>query len=125
MDGCVITDLADPESAWFEWSTETLNSWIKIIRCNQSLFYAECSMGYERMKRWKPCRNTLGTLKTDTEKAVSQQSNFTMPSAREKANVLRISLSALMRCHQVGSVHLPAIAGSFRHLFSNRRLIMP
>jgi hypothetical protein len=46
VDSCVITDLADPDSAWFEWSTATLE------RLDQNhalvinpMIYAECSVG--------------------------------------------------------------------------------
>jgi predicted nucleic acid-binding protein len=51
VDSCVITDLADPDSAWFEWSTATL----ELLDQNHTLVinpmvYAECSVGYERIE---------------------------------------------------------------------------
>ena len=51
VDSCVITDLADPESAWFEWSTETLEQLDQnhTLVINQ-IIYAECSIGYERIE---------------------------------------------------------------------------
>jgi len=48
IDTCVITDLADPNSRWFEWSASTLE------RLDQNnifiinpIIYAECSVGFE------------------------------------------------------------------------------
>ncbi|OQK15395.1 DNA-binding protein [Methyloprofundus sedimenti] len=51
IDTCVITDLADTNSAWFEWSAATLE------RLDQNntmvinpIIYAECSVGFERIE---------------------------------------------------------------------------
>ena len=47
IDSCIVTDLADPESTWFEWSASTLE------RLDQNntlvinpIIYAECSVGF-------------------------------------------------------------------------------
>ena len=61
VDSCVITDLADPESAWFEWSTETLEQ----LDQNHTLVinpivYAECSIGYERIEEVEALFKHLG-----------------------------------------------------------------
>ena len=46
IDTCVVTDLADPKSAWFEWSASTLE---KLDQNNtfviNPIIYAECSVG--------------------------------------------------------------------------------
>ena len=51
VDTCVITDLADPNSAWYEWSVKTLegldNSSAFIIN---PIIYTECSIGYETIE---------------------------------------------------------------------------
>jgi len=51
IDSCVITDLAAPDSAWFEWSASTLE---KLDRDNtlviNPIIYAECSVGFERIE---------------------------------------------------------------------------
>ena len=51
VDSCVITDLADPDSAWYEWSVATLesleNSNTFVIN---PVIYAECSIGYETIE---------------------------------------------------------------------------
>jgi len=61
VDSCVITDLADPESAWFEWSTETLEQ----LDQNHKLVidpivYAECSIGYKRIEEVEALFEHLG-----------------------------------------------------------------
>ena len=61
VDSCVITDLADPESAWFEWSAETLEQLDQnhTLVINQ-IIYAECSIGYERIEEVEALFEHLG-----------------------------------------------------------------
>lgn len=51
VDTCVVTDLADPDSAWFEWSAGTLErldgSHVFVIN---PIIYAECSIGYDTIE---------------------------------------------------------------------------
>lgn len=61
IDSCVVTDLADPESAWFEWSASTLE------RLDQNntmvinpIIYAECSVGFERIEEVEVLFESLG-----------------------------------------------------------------
>ena len=61
IDTCVVTDLADPESAWFEWSAGTLE------RLDQNntfvinpIIYAECSVGFERIEEVEGLFDNLG-----------------------------------------------------------------
>ncbi len=61
IDTCIVTDLADPESTWFEWSATTLE------RLDQShtfvinpIIYAECSVGFERIEEVEALFNHLG-----------------------------------------------------------------
>ena len=61
VDSCVVTDLADPESAWFEWSASTLerldqNNTIVI----NPIIYAECSVGFARIEGLEAFFETLG-----------------------------------------------------------------
>jgi predicted nucleic acid-binding protein len=51
IDSCIITDLANQESDWFEWSASTLER----LEYNNTMIinpiiYAECSIGYERIE---------------------------------------------------------------------------
>lgn len=51
LDTCVITDLYDPESEWFEWSASTLenlDSENKFII--NPIIYAECSVGFSAIE---------------------------------------------------------------------------
>jgi predicted nucleic acid-binding protein len=61
IDSCIVTDLADPESAWFEWSASTLE------RLDQNntmvinpIIYAECSIGFTRIEEVEALFETLG-----------------------------------------------------------------
>jgi len=61
IDTCVVTDLADPESTWFEWSAATLE------RLDQNntfvinpIIYAECSVGFERIEEVEVLFKHLG-----------------------------------------------------------------
>jgi len=61
IDTCVVTDLADPESTWFEWSAETLEN----LDQNNTMvinpiIYAECSVGFERIEEVEALFNHLG-----------------------------------------------------------------
>ena len=61
IDTCVVTDLADPNSLWFEWSASTLE------RLDQyhtffinPVIYAECSVGFEKIEDVEALFNQLG-----------------------------------------------------------------
>jgi len=61
IDCCIVTDLADPESRWFEWSASTLE------RLDQNntmvinpIIYAECSVGFARIEEVETLFETLG-----------------------------------------------------------------
>ena len=51
IDTCVVTDLADPQSVWYEWSIDTLEALEQqhtfIIN---PIIYAECSVGFEKIE---------------------------------------------------------------------------
>ena len=51
IDSCIITDLADQESDWFEWSAGTLErlEYNNTMTINP-IIYAECSIGYQRIE---------------------------------------------------------------------------
>ena len=63
IDTCVVTDLADPKSAWFEWSAATLE------RLDQNntfvinpIIYAECSVGFDRIEEVESLFENLGFI---------------------------------------------------------------
>jgi hypothetical protein len=61
IDSCIVTDLADPNSAWFEWSAATLE---RLDRNNllviNPIIYAECSVGYQRIEEVETLFDCLG-----------------------------------------------------------------
>ena len=61
IDSCVITDLADSGSDWYEWSASTLeeldDSNVFVIN---PIIYAECSIGYESIEE---IENLFATLR--------------------------------------------------------------
>jgi predicted nucleic acid-binding protein len=61
IDSCVVTDLSDPKSDWFEWSASTLeqldqNNTMVI----NPIVYAECSIGFERIEEVEALFEHLG-----------------------------------------------------------------
>jgi predicted nucleic acid-binding protein len=51
VDTCVITDLGDPQSDWFEWSASVLERLDATHRfAINPVIYAECSIGYESIE---------------------------------------------------------------------------
>lgn len=65
LDTCVITDLAQPDSDWFEWSVTTLE---KLDGENafiiNPIIYAECSVGFSSIEEVEAM---LGSLELDVE----------------------------------------------------------
>jgi predicted nucleic acid-binding protein len=61
IDSCIVTDLADPESTWFEWSASTLERLdpINTLVINP-IIYAECSIGFARIEEVEALFESLG-----------------------------------------------------------------
>jgi len=60
LDTCVVTDLADPNSDWFEWAASTLESLDANHRfIINPIIYAECSVGYETIEELESVFNAL------------------------------------------------------------------
>lgn len=61
IDSCVVTDLAAPDSARFEWSASMLE---RLDRDNtlviNPIIYAECSVGFERIEEVEALFEHLG-----------------------------------------------------------------
>jgi len=65
IDSCVVTDLANEGSSWFEWSASTLEALDdgnKFII--NPMIYAECSMGYDTIEE---VESLVGVLEFDVE----------------------------------------------------------
>ena len=61
IDSCVVADLAEPDSAWFEWSAVTLE---QLDQNNtfviNPMIYAECSVEFERIEAVEALFKHLG-----------------------------------------------------------------
>jgi hypothetical protein len=61
VDSCVVTDLADPDSEWFEWSASMLEQldgeYSFVIN---PIVYAECSIGYQTIEEIEGLISGLG-----------------------------------------------------------------
>jgi predicted nucleic acid-binding protein len=61
IDSCVVTDLSDPASAWFEWSASTLEQLDQEhTMVINPIIYAECSIGFERIEEVEALFEHLG-----------------------------------------------------------------
>jgi len=61
VDSCVVTDLADPRSEWFEWSASMLEQLDeKHSFIINPIVYAECSVGYQTIEEIEGLINELG-----------------------------------------------------------------
>jgi predicted nucleic acid-binding protein len=69
VDTCIITDLASPESIWYQWSAETLEKLDQhhTLAIN-SIIYAECSIGYARIEEVESVFEHLGFAIKDIPK---------------------------------------------------------
>jgi len=70
IDSCVVTDLANPGSDWFEWSASTLE---RLDRDNtfviNPIIYAECSVGFDRIEAVEALFGHLGFASQPLPKA--------------------------------------------------------
>jgi predicted nucleic acid-binding protein len=61
IDTCVVTDLADPDSAWYEWSASTLEQLDgQHALVINPMVYAECSVGFARIEEVEALFQYLG-----------------------------------------------------------------
>jgi len=60
LDTCVITDLTQPESEWFEWSASTLErlDGENVFIINH-VIYAECSVGFDTIEELEGILSSL------------------------------------------------------------------
>lgn len=129
VDSCIITDLADPKSDWFEWSAETLerldSSHILVIN---PIIYTECSVGYERIEEVEALFEHLGfTMKLIPKEALFLAGKAFLQhrkSQGQKGNVLPdffIGAHAAVSGYQL----ITRDRGRFSTYFPSVELIMP
>ena len=129
VDSCVITDLADQDSTWCQWSAETLEKLDQehglVIN---PIIYAECSVGYARIEEVEDLFGHLGFA----IKPIPKESLFLAGKAflqykkrkGEKGNVLP---DFFIGAH-AAVANYPLVTrdkGRFSTYFPSVRLIMP
>lgn len=129
LDSCVLTDLAEPESEWFEWSASTLerldaeNTFII-----NPMIYAECSIGFDTIEE---IEGLVGTLDLEI-RPLPREALFLAGKAflqykrrsGQKANVLPdffIGAHAAVERYQL----MTRDKGRFSTYFPSVTLIMP
>lgn len=129
LDSCVLTDLAQPESGWFEWSASTLerldaeNTFII-----NPMIYAECSIGFDTIEE---IEGLVGTLDLEI-RPLPREALFLAGKAflqykrrsGQKANVLPdffIGAHAAVERYQL----MTRDKGRFSTYFPSVTLIMP
>ena len=129
IDSCIVTDLAYPESAWFEWSASTLE------RLDQNntmvinpIIYAECSVGFARIEEVEALFETLGfAMKPIPKEALFLAGKVFLQYKKrkgEKGNVLPdffIGAQAAVSGYQL----ITRDRGRFSTYFPGVELIMP
>lgn len=129
IDTCVVTDLADPESAWFEWSAETLEN----LDQNNTMvinpiIYAECSVGFKRIEEVEALFNHLGF----ESKAIPKESLFLAGKAflqykKRKGGKTNVLPDFFIGAHAAvaGYQLITRDKGRFSTYFPSVELIMP
>jgi len=129
IDTCVVTDLADPESAWFEWSAETLEN----LDQNNTMvinpiIYAECSVGFERIEEVEALFDHLGF----ESKAIPKEALFLAGKAflqykKRKGGKTNVLPDFFIGAHAAVSGYqlITRDKGRFSTYFPSVELIMP
>jgi predicted nucleic acid-binding protein len=129
IDSCIVTDLADPESAWFEWSASTLE------RLDQSntmvinpIIYAECSIGFTRIEEVEALFETLGfAMKPIPREALFLAGKAFLQYKRRKGEKSNVLPDFFIGAHAAVSGY-PLISrdkGRFSTYFPGVELIIP
>jgi predicted nucleic acid-binding protein len=129
IDSCIVTDLADPESAWFEWSASTLE------RLDQNntmvinpIIYAECSIGFTRIEEVEALFETLGfAMKPIPREALFLAGKAFLQYKRRKGEKSNVLQDFFIGTHAAVSGY-PLISrdkGRFSTYFPGVELIIP
>lgn len=129
IDTCVITDLSNPDSAWFEWSATTLE---KLDQHNtmiiNPIIYAECSVGFARIKEVEALFTHLGfTVLAIPKEALFLAGKVFLRYKKQKGGKANVLPDFFIGAHAAVSGY-PLITrdqGRFRSYFPDLDLIMP
>jgi predicted nucleic acid-binding protein len=129
IDSCVVTDLSDPASAWFEWSASTLehldqNNTMVI----NPIVYAECSIGFERIEEVEALFEYLGfTIQPIPREALFLAGKAFLQYKKRKGGKSNVLPDFFIGAHAAvaGYRLMTRDRGRFRTYFPSVELIIP
>jgi predicted nucleic acid-binding protein len=129
VDSCVITDLASPESIWYQWSAETLEKLDQdhTLAINP-IIYAECLIGYARIEEVESVFEHLGfALKNIPKEALFLAGKAFLQYKKRKGEKGNVLPDFFIGAHAAVSNYwlVTRDRGRFITYFPGLRLIMP
>lgn len=129
IDTCVVTDLADPQSEWFEWSARTLehldqNNTFVI----NPIIYAECSVGFQRIEEVEALFDHLGfASKPLPKEALFLAGKAFLQYKKRKGSKINVLPDFFIGAHAAveGYQLISRDKGRFSTYFPSVELIMP
>ena len=129
VDSCVVTDLADPRSQWYEWSVSTLEG----LDAHSSfvinpIIYAECSVAYETIEEVEGLFTTLRfELKEISREALFLAGKAFFHYRRRKGTKLNVLPDFFIGAHAAVENYelITRDKGRFSAYFPTVKLIMP
>ncbi|MDD1611853.1 MAG: type II toxin-antitoxin system VapC family toxin [Methylococcaceae bacterium] len=129
IDSCVVTDLSDPASAWFEWSASTLEQ----LDQNHTMvinpiIYAECSIGFDRIEEVEALFEHLGfTIQPIPREALFLAGKAFLQYKKRKGGKSNVLTDFLIGAHAAvaGYRLITREKGRFSTYFPSVELIMP
>lgn len=129
IDTCVITDLANPQSAWFEWSADTLerldSAHSMVIN---PIIYAECSVAYQRIEEVEALFTCLGfAMQTLPKEALFLAGKAFLQYKKRKGEKGNVLPDFFIGAHAAvsGFWLMTRDKGRFTTYFPSVKLIMP
>ncbi len=129
IDTCVITDLADPESDWFEWSVSTLEQLDSLHTfIINPIIYAECSVGFTTIEEVEALFNHLGfAMKSLPKEALFLAGKVFLQYKKRKGTKTNVLPDFLIGAHAAVSGYrlITRDKGRFSSYYPHVELIMP
>lgn len=129
IDTCIVTDLADTNSDWFEWSVTTLE---KLDQYHtfiiNPIIYAECSVGVEKIEEVEALLEHLGFAITPIPKeALFLAGKAFLQYKRQKSGRNKVLPDFIIGAHAAVSGYqlMTRDKGRFSFYFPHINLIMP
>lgn len=129
VDSCVITDLANPESPWYQWSAETLEKLDQdhVLAINP-IIYTECSIGYALIEEVENLFEHLGfAIKDIPKEALFLAGKAFLQYKKRKGEKGNVLPDFFIGAHAAVSNYglVTRYRGRFSTYFPSVQLIMP